>query len=75
MGCDSYNCILDSKTHTHAETCSKKQFLKSVKGRNSVANLQKMTFYNSYVYLVNANDGGVYKIWLKFCPFIHKIIS
>ena len=32
---------------------SKKQILTSIKGRNSVANLQKMTLYNPNVDLVN----------------------
>ena len=32
---------------------SKNQILESIKGRNSVANLQKTTIYNTYVDLVN----------------------
>ena len=34
---------------------SKKQILTSIKGRNSVANLQKTTIYDSKVDLVNDN--------------------
>ena len=33
----------------------KKQILKSIKGSNSVANLQKTKIYNTYVDLVNDN--------------------
>ena len=42
---------------------SKNQFLTSIKGCNSVANLRKMTPYCSNIDLVN--DNVVYKIWLK----------
>ena len=34
---------------------SKKQFLKSIKGGSSVANLQKMTIYDTNIDLVNDN--------------------
>ena len=34
---------------------SKNQFLTSIKGRNSVANLRKTKIYNTYVHLVNDN--------------------
>ena len=34
---------------------SKNQILASIKGRNSVANLRKMTHYNSNIDLVNDN--------------------
>ena len=37
---------------------SKKQILTSIKGRNSVVNLQKTKIYNTYIDLVNDN---VYK--------------
>ena len=46
--------------------------LTSIKGRNSVANLQKMTLYNPIVDLVNDN---VYTNLVKFCQFILKIWS
>ena len=34
---------------------SKNQFLTSIKGRNSVANLRKITIYNTNIDLVNDN--------------------
>ena len=39
---------------------SKKQILKSIKGRSSVANLRKTNIYNTYVDLVN------YNVYTKF---------
>ena len=50
---------------------SKNQFLTSIKGCNSVANLRKMTLYNSNIDLVN---GNVYTNLVKFCPSILKIL-
>ena len=35
------------------KTCSKNQILTSIKGRNSVANLQKTTIYNTNIDFVN----------------------
>ena len=43
---------------------SKNQFLISIKGCNSVANLQKMTLYNSNIDLVN--DKVYTKVYTKF---------
>ena len=49
------------------------QILNSIKGCNSVANLQKkMTLYNPNVDLVKDN---VYTNLVEFCPFILKIWS
>ena len=48
---------------------SENHFLMSIKGRNSVANLQKMTLYNPNVDLVNEN------VYRKFGSFILKILS
>ena len=47
---------------------SRNQFLTSIKGRNSVANLQKITLYNANVDLVNDN------VYTKFgsIPSIHS---
>ena len=42
------------------------------KGRNSVANLQKLTLYNPNVDLVK--DNCVISL-VEFCPFILKILS
>ena len=43
-------CLLDLKIW------SKKQILISIKGRNSVVNLQKTTIYNTNVDLVNEDE-------------------
>ena len=51
---------------------SRNEILTSIKGRNSVANLQKMTIYNTNIDLVNDN---VYTNLVKFCPFVLKILS
>ena len=48
------------------------EILTSIKGRNSVANLQKMTRYNPNLELVIVN---VYKNLVKFCPLVLKIMS
>ena len=48
------------------------EILKSIKGRNSVANLRKMMLYNPNLDLINVN---VYRKKVKFCPFILKIMS
>ena len=51
---------------------SKNQILTSIKGRNSVANLQKSKIYNTNVDLVNDN------VYTKFglnCLFVLKILS
>ena len=48
-------------------------FLTLIKGRNSVANLQKkMMLYNPNVDLINDN---MYTKFVKLCPFILKIWS
>ena len=44
----------------------------SIKGRNSVANLQKMKLYNPNLDLVNDN---VYSNLVTFCQFVLKILS
>ena len=44
----------------------------SIKGCNSVANLQKMTLYNPTLDLVNDN---VIKNLVTFCQFVLKILS
>ena len=44
----------------------------SIKGCNSVGNLQKMTLYNPNLYLVNDN---VYTKLVTFCQFVLKILS
>ena len=46
----------------------------SIKDRNSVANLQKMTLYNTNVDLVNDNVMCIQNL-VKFCIFIFKILS
>ena len=46
---------------------SKNQILTSIKGRNSVANLQKTKIYNTNVDLVIDN--------VSFCQFVLKILS
>ena len=48
------------------------EILTSIKGHNSVANLQKMTLYNPNLDLVIAN---LYKILVEFCPLVLKILS
>ena len=48
------------------------EILTSIKGHNSVANLQKMTLYNLNQDLFNAN---VLQILVKFCPLVLKILS
>ena len=49
------------------------EILTSIKGRNSVANLQKMTIYNTNIDLVN--DNVYIQNLVKFCPFVFKIMS
>ena len=44
----------------------------SIKGCNSVANLQKMTLYNPNLDLLNDN---VYTKLVTFCQFVLKILS
>ena len=39
----------------HSQNIEQNQFLTSIKGRNSDANLRKMTLYNTNVDLVNDN--------------------
>ena len=52
------------------------EILTSIKGRNSVANLQKMMIYNTNVDLVNIQN-IIYCIQnlVKFCPLVLKILS
>ena len=60
--------IVDDKVYTkfgrtlfiHSQDIEQKQFLTSIKGRNSVANLRKMMLYNSNIDLVND------KVYSKF---------
>ena len=51
---------------------SKNQILTSIKGRNSVENLQKTKIYNTNLDLVTDN---VYTILVSFCQFVLKILS
>ena len=51
---------------------SKNQILESIKGRNSVANLQKTTIYYTNIDLVN--DDVIQNLVL-FCQFVLKIFS
>ena len=51
---------------------SKDEILTSIKGDNSVANLQKMTGKNINLDLVNIN---AYTNLMKFCPFVLKILN
>ena len=51
---------------------SKNQFLASIKGRNTVANLRKTIIYNTKVDLVNDN---VYKNLVSIRQFVLKILS
>ena len=49
------------------------EILRSVKGRNSVANLRNLTLYNPNLDLINVN---VYiQNLVKFCPLVLKILS
>ena len=45
----------------------KKQILASVKGRNSIANLQKTKIYNTNVDLVNDNVFAKFSVILSIC--------
>ena len=51
---------------------SENEILTSIKGHNSVANLQKMTLYNPNLDLINVN---VYTKLVKFCALVLKILS
>ena len=46
---------------------SKKQFLTSIKGRNSVANLGKTIIYNTNIDLVNDNVYAKFGLNLSIC--------
>ena len=46
---------------------SKNQILISIKGRNSVANLRKITIYNTNVDLLNDNVFTKFGLSLSFC--------
>ena len=48
------------------------EILTSIKGYNSVANVQKKYAYNPNLDVINVN---VYIILFKFCPFILKILN
>ena len=48
------------------------QILESIKGRNSVANLQTTTIYNTNIDLVNDD---VYTNLVSFCQFVLKTLS
>ena len=60
---------------------SKNQILTSIKGRNSVANLQKQIIYNTNVDLVNDDVYTKFGLILSirsqdiFCQFVLKILS
>ena len=49
------------------KTLSKNQILTSIKGRNSVANLQKTMIYNTNVDLVNDNVFTKFGLILSIC--------
>ena len=51
---------------------NKNQYLGSIKGHNSIANLQKKTIYNTNLDLVNDN---VYTNLVKFFQSFLKILS
>ena len=51
---------------------SKNRILTSIKGSNSVANLQKTKIYNTNIDLVNDN---VFQSLVSFCQFVFKILS
>ena len=51
---------------------SKNGILTSIKGSNSVANLQKTKIYNTNIDLVNDN---VLRSLVSFCQFVLKILS
>ena len=51
---------------------SKNRILTSIKGSNSVANLQKTKIYNTNIDLVNVN---VFTKFGLFCQFVLKILS
>ena len=51
---------------------SKNRILTSIKGSNSVANLQKTKVYNTNIDLVN--DNGLQSL-VSFCQFVLKILS
>ena len=46
---------------------SKKQFLTSIKGRNSVANLRKTIIYNTNIDRVNDNVNSKFGLNLSIC--------
>ena len=46
---------------------SKKQFLASIKGRNSVANLRKTIIYNNNIDIVNDNVNSKFGLNLSIC--------
>ena len=48
------------------------EILRSIKGRNPVANLRKLMLYNPNLDLINVN---VYTFLVEFCPLVLKILS
>ena len=48
------------------------EILTSIKGHNSVANLQNLTLYNPNLDIITVN---VYTKLVKFCPLVLKILS
>ena len=48
------------------------EILASIKGCNSVENLQNLTLYNPNLEIINVN---VYTKFGRLCPFIHLILS
>ena len=53
---------------------SRNEILTSIKGRNSAANLRKMTLYNLNLDLINVNVYTVQNL-VKLCPLVLKILS
>ena len=54
---------------------SKKQILESIKGHNSVANLQKTMIYNTNIDLVNDDVYTKFGLIDSFCQFVLKTLS
>ena len=48
------------------------EILRSIKGRNSVANLRNLKLYNPNLDLINVN---MHTKFVKFCPLVLKILS
>ena len=57
----------------HSQDIEQNQFLTSIKGRNSFANLRKMTLYNSNIRSLSMTMG--IQNLVEFCPSIFKILN